>query len=183
MSRIDPEKITYKPLHDESVIARRIGELGAKISSDLKQEPVVVVVVLKGAFMFAADLVRHIKAPVSIDFIGVASYSGTSSTGTVRITHDLTADISGKNVIVVEDIIDTGRTLDYLMRMLDQRGPKTLRLCTLLNKPEAREIPVTVDYFGFEISNQFVIGYGLDLDQRWRELPFIAQVSATGPKV
>lgn len=176
MSRIDPEKIKYKPLYDEKAIAKRVEEIGAQISADINGEPLVIVVVLKGAFMFAADLARHIKAPVTIDFIGVASYSGTTSTGTVRITHDLTADIRGKNVVVIEDIIDTGRTLDYLMRMLKQRGPKTLKLCTLLNKPAAREIQVTVDYYGFEIENQFVIGYGLDLDQRWRELPFIAQV-------
>lgn len=176
MSSIDPEKITYKPLYSEADIVRRIANLGEQITADLKGEPVVVIVVLKGAFIFAADLVRKIKAPVKMDFIGLASYSGTKSTGTVRITHDLTADIQGKNVIVIEDIIDTGRTLDYLMRMLKQRGPKTLRLCTLLSKPEAREVEVTVDYFGFEISDQFVIGYGLDLDQRWRELPYIAQV-------
>jgi hypoxanthine phosphoribosyltransferase len=94
----------------------------------------------------------------------------------VRITHDLSVDISGKNVILVEDIIDTGRTLDYLLRILKERGPKSLRLCTLLDKPEAREVPVKVDYHGFSISNEFVIGYGLDLDQRYRELPFIAQV-------
>ena len=176
MSRIDPETIKFKPLYDEAAIAKRVQEIGQQISKDVNGEPVVLVVVLKGAFMFAADLARHIKAPVTIDFIGVASYSGTTSTGTVRITNDLSADIRGKNVVVIEDIIDTGRTLDYLMRMFKQRGPKSLRLCTLLNKPEAREIPVTVDYSGFEISNQFVIGYGLDLDQRWRELPYIAQV-------
>ena len=176
MSSIDPEKIKFKTLYSEADIANRIAVLGEQISSDLKGEPVVILVVLKGAFMFAADLVRAIKAPVKMDFIGVASYSGTKSTGTVRITHDLTADIVGKNVIVIEDIIDTGRTLDYIMRMLNQRGPKTLRLCTLLSKPEAREVEVDVDYYGFEISNQFVIGYGLDLDQRWRELPYIAQV-------
>ena len=126
--------------------------------------------------MFTADLVRAIKCPVIVDFIGCASYSGTRSTGTVRITHDLSTDIVGKNILLVEDIIDTGRTLDYLIRILKERNPKTLKLCTLLDKPAAREVPVNVDYFGFSISNEFVIGYGLDLDQRYRELPFIAQV-------
>jgi hypoxanthine phosphoribosyltransferase len=176
MGTINPETIKYQPLFDETAIRRRVAEIGAQIAADLNGEPVVVVGVLKGAFMFTADLVRAIKAPVVVDFIGCSSYSGTKSTGTVRITHDLSTEIAGKNVILVEDIIDTGRTLDYLLRMLSQRNPKSLKLCALLDKPEAREINVKVDYFGFKISNEFVIGYGLDLDQRYRELPFIAQV-------
>lgn len=176
MGGINPDKISFKPLHDEAEIKARVQDLGAKITKDLNGEPVVVIGVLKGAFMFTADLVRAIKSPVIVDFMGCASYSGTRSTGTVRITHDLSTDISGKNVILVEDIIDTGRTLDYLLRILKERSPKTLRLCTLLDKPEAREVPVKVDYHGFKISNEFVIGYGLDLDQRYRELPYIAQV-------
>jgi hypoxanthine phosphoribosyltransferase len=176
MSAINPETIRFKPLYDESQIKKRIVELGAQITKDLDGELVVVVGVLRGAFIFTADLVREIKVPVVVDFIGCASYSGTKSTGTVRITHDLATDIAGKNVILVEDIVDTGRTLDYLLRILAERRPKTLRLCTLLNKPEAREVPVSVDYQGFSIANEFVIGYGLDLDQRFRELPFIAQV-------
>jgi hypoxanthine phosphoribosyltransferase len=176
MGTINPDSIKFQPLFDEAAITRRVAELGSRITSDLNGEPVVIVGVLKGAFMFTADLVRAIKAPVIVDFIGCSSYSGTKSTGTVRITHDLSTEIAGKNVILVEDIIDTGRTLDYLLRMLSQRNPKSLRLCALLDKPEAREIDVKVDYFGFKISNEFVIGYGLDLDQRYRELPFIAQV-------
>ena len=175
---MNPEAITFKPLHDAATIRQRICEIGASISADLQGEPVTVVGVLKGAFIFTADLVREIKAPVTIDFIGCSSYVGTSSSGSVRITHDLSEDIRGRNVLLVEDIVDTGRTLDYLMRMLQQRGPKSLRLCTLLDKPAAREVQVKVDYKGFEISNEFVIGYGLDLDQRWRELPFIAQVKS-----
>ena len=176
MGSINPDTIKYKPLHDEAEIKKRVKELGAMITADLKGEPVVVIGVLKGAFMFTADLVRAINVPVIVDFIGCASYSGTKSTGTVRITHDLSTDVAGKNVLLVEDIVDTGRTLDYLLRILSQRGPKSLRLCALLNKPEAREVPIKVDYHGFSISNEFVIGYGLDLDQRYRELPFIAQV-------
>ncbi len=176
MGTIDPDKIKFKQLYTAEMIQKRIAELGKQITSDLKGEPVLFVSVLKGAFMFTADLVRSVSLPVTIDFIGVSSYQGTSSTGNVRITHDLSTDIRGKNIVVIEDIIDTGRTLDYLLRLLDQRGPKSIRLCTLLNKPEAREVEVKVDYFGFEISNQFVIGYGLDLDQRFRELPYIAQV-------
>lgn len=176
MTPVNPDTISFKPLHDEAEISKRVRELGEMITKDLKGEPVVIVGVLKGAFMFTADLVRAIKSPVVVDFIGCASYSGTKSTGTVRITHDLSTEIAGKNVILVEDIIDTGRTLDYLIRILKERSPKSLRLCTLLDKPEAREVPVKVDYYGFSISKEFVIGYGLDLDQRYRELPFIAQV-------
>lgn len=178
MSAIQPDAIKFSPLFSAADIQVRIAEMGKMITQDLKGEPVVVVSVLKGAFMFTADLIREIKAPLTVDFIGVSSYQGTSSTGNVRITHDLSADIRGKNVIVIEDIVDTGRTLDYLMRLLKQRSPKSLKLCALLNKPAAREVSVPVDYFGFEIANQFVIGYGLDLDQRWRELPYIAQVQA-----
>jgi hypoxanthine phosphoribosyltransferase len=176
MGGISPENVKFKPLYDESTIKNRVAQLGAMITNDLKGEPVVVVGVLKGAFMFTADLVRTIKSPVVVDFIGCSSYSGTKSTGTVRITHDLSTDITGKHVLLVEDIVDTGRTLDYLLRILSQRAPKSLRLCALLDKPEAREVPVKVDYYGFSIANEFVIGYGLDLDQRFRELPFIAQV-------
>jgi len=170
--------LNYKSLHSETEIAARVRELGSTITKDLKGEEVVVVAVLKGAFMFAADLVREIKVPVIVDFIGCASYNGTKTTGTVKITQDLSTDITDKNVLLVEDIVDTGRTLDYLVRILLERRPKSLRLCTLLNKPEAREVPVQVDYHGFSISNEFVIGYGLDLDQRYRELAYIAQVQS-----
>ena len=178
MSVVNLDNVKFKPLHDEAEIEKRVKQLGAEITKDLKGEPLVVVSVLKGAFMFTADLVREIKVPVVVDFIGCASYNGTQSTGTVRITQDLSTDITGKNILLVEDIVDTGRTLDYLLRILLQRSPKSIRLCTLLNKPEAREVPVQVDYFGFSISNEFVIGYGLDLDQRYRELPYIAQVQS-----
>ena len=176
MSDVNLDNVKFKALYDEAEIDKRVKQLGAEITKDLKGEPLVVVSVLKGAFMFTADLVREIKVPVVVDFIGCASYNGTQSTGTVRITQDLSTDITGKNILLVEDIVDTGRTLDYLLRILLQRSPKSIRLCTLLNKPEAREVPVKVDYFGFSISNEFVIGYGLDLDQRYRELPYIAQV-------
>ncbi|MCX6123177.1 MAG: hypoxanthine phosphoribosyltransferase [Proteobacteria bacterium] len=175
MSALD-RKLKFKPLQDEQAIRARIQELGEHITKDLAGETVIVVGVLKGAFMFTADLVRAIKSPVIVDFIGCASYSGTQSTGTVRITHDLSTDIAGQNVLLVEDIVDTGRTIDYLLRILKERAPKSLKVCALLNKPEAREVQVQVDYHGFSIANQFVIGYGLDLDQKYRELPYIAQV-------
>jgi hypoxanthine phosphoribosyltransferase len=172
------ETLQFKPLHDAAEIKLRITQLGETITRDLQGQELVVVVVLKGAFMFAADLVREIKTPVIVDFIGCASYNGTKTTGTVKITQDLSTDITDKNILLVEDIVDTGRTLDYLLRILSERRPKSLRLCTLLNKPEAREVDVQVDYYGFAISNEFVIGYGLDLDQKYRELPYIAQVQS-----
>jgi len=165
-----------RPLFDEGAIAKRIKELGEQITRDYAGESLLVVSVLKGAFIFTADLVRQIKAPVEIDFIGLASYEGTQSTGHVRITSDLSAKIEGRNVLLVEDIVDTGKTLDFLRDMFSLRNPKSLRVCSLLSKPEAHQMRTPVDYVGFEITREFVIGYGLDLDQRYRELPYIAQV-------
>jgi hypoxanthine phosphoribosyltransferase len=165
-----------RPLFDESTIARRIKELGEQITRDYGGEPVLVVSVLKGAFIFTADLVRQIKVPLEVDFIGLSSYEGTQSTGHVRITSDLSSKIEGRNVLLVEDIVDTGKTLDFLRDMFSLRKPKSLRVCTLLSKPEAHQMKTPVDYTGFEITREFVIGYGLDLDQRFRELPYIAQV-------
>lgn len=168
--------LDYKPLFDEKRIAARIKELGAKITADYHGEPLVCVGVLKGAFIFLADLVRAIQLPVTIQFIGVASYEGTKSTGHVQLTHDLTADIKDKHVLLVEDIIDTGHTIDYLLATLKVRGPKSLKVATFLSKPEAHDMHSILDYVGFEISREFVIGYGLDLDQYYRNLPFLGQV-------
>jgi hypoxanthine phosphoribosyltransferase len=173
------KELKYKPLFDEARIAARIKEMGAEITRDLGGESLVVVGVLKGAVIFLADLVRRIDLPMSIEFIGVASYSGTKSTGHVRLTHDLSADIKGKHVLLVEDIIDTGHTIDYLIDTLRVREPKSLRVATFLSKPEAHEMHNKLDYVGFEISREFVIGYGLDLDQRYRNMPFLAQVTQT----
>lgn len=168
--------VKYKKLFDEAKIAARIKEIGGQITRDLSGEPLVVVGVLKGAFIFLADLVRSIDLPTTVEFIGVASYSGTKSTGRVRLTLDLAADIKGKNVLLVEDIIDTGHTIDYLLDTLQVRQPKTLRVATFLSKPEAHAMHHRLDYVGFEISKEFVIGYGLDLDQYYRNLPFVGQV-------
>lgn len=165
-----------RPLFDEAVIAKRIKDLGDQITKDYAGEPLLVVSVLKGAFIFTADLVRQIKTPVEVDFIGLASYEGTQSSGHVRITSDLSAKIEGRHVLLVEDIVDTGKTLDFLRDMFSLRNPRSLRVCALLSKPEAHQMKTRVDYVGFEISREFVIGYGLDLDQRYRELPYIAQV-------
>jgi hypoxanthine phosphoribosyltransferase len=165
-----------RPLFDETALSNRIKELGAKIEQDFGNEPITVVGVLKGSFIFLSDLVRSIKNPMKIEFIGVSSYHGTESTGHVRITQDLTAEIRGKNVLLVEDIIDTGLTMDYLINTFKVREPKKLKICTLLSKPESHMMKTHVDYVGFEISNEFVIGYGLDLNGDYRNLPYIAQV-------
>jgi len=155
-------------------IATRIAEMGPEIRAHFGDEPIVCVGVLKGSFLFMADLVRTLDGPVRCEFLGVSSYQGTQSTGTVRISHDLTANIEGKNVLLVEDIVDTGLTLDYLIRTLSQRKPKRLAVATLLDKPSRRRVQVPVDWVGFEIPDAFVVGYGLDLDQIYRNLPYIA---------
>ncbi|MEY4630440.1 MAG: Hypoxanthine-guanine phosphoribosyltransferase [Pseudomonadota bacterium] len=169
----------FKPLFDEATLARRVAELGKEISAAIPAtdtEPLVVICILKGAFMFAADLVRHIKIPLEIDFMGLASYEGTKSSGEIKVTREIAARIEGRHVLVVEDIVDTGTTLDFLREQLTRKKPKSLRFCTLLSKPEAHQTKTAIEFVGFEISREFVIGYGLDLDQRYRELPYIAQV-------
>jgi len=170
------DKIKYNPLFDEAAIAKRVEELGKQITKDHAGEELVVVGVLKGSFIFVADLIRKIDLPIEVEFIGVSSYEGTKSTGEVRITSDLYSEIKGRNVLLVEDIVDTGRTIDFLLETLNVRGPKSLKICTLLSKPEAHVMKHEIDYVGFEITNEFVIGYGLDLDGKYREIPFIAQV-------
>jgi hypoxanthine phosphoribosyltransferase len=168
--------VQHATLFDAARIAARVKELGAAVTRDFGGEPLVCVGVLKGAFIFLADLVRAIELPVTLEFIGVASYSGTKSTGHVRLTHDLTADIKGKNVLLVEDIIDTGHTIDYLLDTLSVREPKALKVAAFLSKPEAHAMHHRIDYVGFEITREFVIGYGLDLDQYYRNLPYLGQV-------
>ncbi|MEQ1501691.1 MAG: hypoxanthine phosphoribosyltransferase, partial [Myxococcota bacterium] len=159
-------------LLDARSIAARIAELGVEIRGWYPPEATITVVgVLKGSFLFMADLVRSIDGPVACEFLGVSSYEGENSSGAVQITHDLRADIAGKHVLLVEDIVDTGLTLEYLRRMLGARGPASLRVVALLDKPSRRKVPVEVDRVGFEIPDLFVVGYGLDLDQLYRNLP------------
>ena len=163
-------------LSEEEVVAR-IKELGKKISEDYAGRDVHIVCVLKGATFFACELAKRITVPVTIDFMSVSSYGdATESSGVVKINKDLDSPIEGKNVIVVEDIVDTGRTLSYLLKMLNNRGPASLALCTLLDKPDRRLVEVAVDYEGFVIPDEFVVGYGLDYAQKYRNLPFIGVV-------
>ena len=161
-------------LIDEATVQGRVIELGAEISADYAGRDPLLVGVLKGAVFFMADLMRQLTEPCEIDFMAISSYgAATDSSGVVRILKDLDVNVAGRDVLVVEDIIDSGLTLSYLMRNLKARRPATLEVCALLTKPERREIDVPVRYVGFEIPNRFVIGYGLDFAERYRNLPYI----------
>jgi len=156
-------------------ISERVRELGKAVARDYAGKDLLLVGVLKGAVVFLADLMRAIDIPVSLDFIGVSSYGArTRSSGVVKITSDLSVSIEDRHVLIVEDIIDSGRTVNYLRRNLQTRRPRSLRLCALLDKAEAREEAVEIDYPGFRIPNQFVVGYGLDFGGLYRNLPYIA---------
>lgn len=169
-------------------VQARVAELGAQIDADYAGRDLLLVCILKGGVMFLVDLTRYLTIPHAIDFMAVSSYGAgvRESTGVVRIQMDLETNITGRHVLVVEDIIDSGRTLDYITRLLRTRLPASLRVCTLLDKTERREVPVPLDYVGFQIPNKFVFGYGLDLDEKYRNLPFIgvadpAALSASPP--
>ena len=161
----------------EEEVDRSIQEIGEQISKDNAAKQVHLVCVLKGGSFFLCELAKRITVPVSLDFMSVSSYGGdTKSSGVIKIVKDLDEPLRDKNVIVVEDIVDSGRTLSYLLDMLKARGPKSMALCTLLDKPDRRVIDVKVDYTGFQIPDEFVVGYGLDYDQRYRNLPYIGVV-------
>ena len=161
-------------LIEEEALQARIAELGRQLSADYEGRDLLLVGVLKGAVFFMADLMRHLTVPCEVDFMAISSYGvATDSSGVVRILKDLDLSIEGRHVLVVEDIIDSGLTLSYLTRTLEAREPASLEVCTLLTKPERREVDVPVRYVGFEIPNKFVIGYGLDFAERYRNLPFV----------
>ena len=156
-------------------LKRRVGELAAEVSRDYAGKSLVLVGVLKGAVFFVSDLMRSLEIPVEVDFMAVASYgSATRSSGVVRILKDLDAVIEGRDVLIVEDIVDSGLTLQYLLRNLAARNPSSLEVCALLVKPERRQVDLPIRYVGFEIPNRFAIGYGLDYDERYRNLPYVA---------
>lgn len=162
-------------LISEEKLQARIAELGAEISKDYEGKELVVLCVLKGGVMFMTDLVKHIEVPLKMEFMVVSSYGDAyKSSGLVKILKDLDEPIEGKHVLIVEDIIDSGRTLSYLKKMLGERKPESLKICTLLDKEEERIADVEVDYSGFKVGNEFVIGYGLDYKQYYRNLPYIA---------
>ena len=161
----------------EEEVDRRIQEIGEQVNRDYAGKQVHLICVLKGGAFFLCELAKRITVPVSLDFMSVSSYgSATKSSGVVRIVKDLDEPLKDKEVLVVEDIVDSGRTLSYLLEMLKDRGPKSVRLCTLLDKPERRVVDVHVDYTCFQIPDEFVVGYGLDYDQRYRNLPYIGVV-------
>jgi hypoxanthine phosphoribosyltransferase len=173
------QKFLKETLINETELQNRIAELGAQISADYAaSDNLLLVCILKGGVMFLCDLMRHISVPHEVDFMAARSYGAgvRASSGTVRIEMDVTASIAGRDVLVVEDIIDSGYTLRFVMDTLLARRPGTLKLCTLLNKASRREVDIAVDYVGFEIENKFVFGYGLDLDEKYRNLPFIGVV-------
>lgn len=162
-------------LSEEEVDAR-IRELGAQISKDYAGKHLHMICVLKGGSFFMCELAKRVTVPVSIDFMSVSSYGGTESSGLVRIVQDLTEPIENRQVLIVEDIVDSGRTLSYLVEMLNDRKAENVKICTLLDKPERRVMDVNVDYVGFSIPDEFVVGYGLDYDQKYRTLPYIGAV-------
>jgi hypoxanthine phosphoribosyltransferase len=174
VSATELERAVVDVLIDEESLQARIRELGEEISADYAGKDLLLVGVLKGAVFFMSDLMRHLTIPCEIDFMAISSYGdATDSSGVVRILKDLDINIEGRDVLVVEDIIDSGLTLSYLMRNLEAREPASLEICALLTKPDRREIEVPVRYVGFEIPNRFVIGYGLDFAERYRNLPYV----------
>lgn len=163
-----------KILFSEEQLQKKVQELGARISSDYRDKNLVVVGILKGAVVFLADLMREIKVPLELDFMAVSSYGmSTHASGVVRILKDLEKDIVGKDVLIIEDIVDTGLTLSYLTDNLWARNPASLKICTLLDKPSRRKVALNPDYMGYNIPNEFVVGYGLDFGGRYRNLPYI----------
>ena len=162
------------PLFNQDELQNRIKELGQEITNDYQDRDVTVIGILNGCFLFFADLVRHIELPIVCDFLGLSSYgSSTQSSGVVAITKDLNGPIKDRHILIVEDIVDTGLTVSYLLRNLQTRHPASIKICSLLSKPSRRKTQVPIDYLGFTIEDHFVVGYGLDFDGRYRNLPYI----------
>ena len=175
MSKADNAKISVYLTEEQ--VNKRIAEIGAQLTEKFKGESVYLICILRGSIFFTTELAKRIDLPMEIDFMSVSSYGAeTVSSGVINIKKDLDGEIEGKNVIVVEDIIDSGNTLSRLLQLFKSRNPKTLTLCTLLDKPARRETQVEVDYTGFEVPDKFIVGYGLDWDQRHRNLPYIGIV-------
>lgn len=160
-------------LVSEEAIRAKVHALGQRISQDYEGQELLLIGLLRGAIVFLSDLMRDIQIPVRLDFIGISSYGVSTDSGAVRLVMDLETDIAGRHVLVVEDIVDTGKTLSYLVENLKARQPASLRICALLDKPGRRQVPITVDYVGFEIPDKFVVGYGLDFAEGYRNLPFV----------
>jgi len=167
-----------KVLYDEEQVAAKVSELGAMISRDYDGKDLLMISVLKGAFVFMADLIREITVPLRMDFMMVSSYGpGVKTSGVVKILKDLDSPVEGRDVLVVEDILDSGKTLSYINTVLRARSPKSIRLVTLLDKPTRRQAEITPDYVGFTIPDEFVVGYGLDWDEKYRNLPYVGVIN------
>lgn len=165
-----------KELISEDAIQQRVRELGQLISADYEGRKILMVVLLRGSFIFAADLVRVLEPDTVIDFMVVSSYEGEESSGEVRILKDLAESVHNRDILIVEDIVDTGLTLNKILQLLESRSPRSVATCSFLNKPSRRLQPVEIRYIGFEVDDQFVVGYGLDFDQKYRQLPFIGEI-------
>ena len=168
--------LQIKPYITEEQLQKKVSEIGAEITKKFKGQQVVAVCVLKGSFIFYSDLIREVNADINCEFFGVSSYHGSTSSGEVKVTLDLASPIEGKHVLLVEDIVDTGITMNYLKNSILSRKPASLTTIALLEKPEALKVPCKLDYVGFQIANEFVVGYGLDYQGYYRNLPFIGQV-------
>jgi hypoxanthine phosphoribosyltransferase len=169
------EGIFGKPIVTQEDMRTRIRELGRQITADYLQQDLVMIGILKGAFAFYADLARAIRLPLRVDFLLVSRYAGKpKAAGRIKVLTELTEDIAGRDVLIVEDIVDSGRTVQHLRKLLGSKKPKSIKVCALLNKPDRRRVDVAVDYVGFNIPNHFVIGYGLDYHQKYRNLPYLA---------
>lgn len=160
----------------EEQIQKRVAELGKQISNDYKDSIPVVICMLKGAVVFFADIVRNLKSPLYMDFARLSSYHGGIKRGEMELVNNVTCDIKGKDVLVVEDIVDSGKTLSYFCKLLKEREPKSVKICAFLDKKESRQVPLDVDYFAFDVPCGFVIGYGLDYAEQYRELPYLAEI-------
>ena len=175
------ERIFGRPIVTQEEMRARIKELGKQIATDYAGKDLVLVGVLKGAYAFYADLARAIRIPMRVDFLIVTSYGGQSKTsGKVKVITELTEDVKGKDVLLVEDIVDSGLTVQYLTKTLAKHKPRSIKVCTLLSKPERRTIDVPLDYVGFKIPNKYVVGYGLDYQQKYRNLPYLAELNVEG---
>lgn len=177
------ERIFGRPIVTQEQMRNRIRDLGRQIAEDYADRDLILVGILKGAFAFYADLARAIRLPLRVDFLVVSSYgSGSKSGGKVKVVTELTEDIAGRDVLLVEDIVDSGLTVQHLVKTLSKRKPKSIKVCALLSKPDRRQVDVTVDYIGFEIPNQYVVGYGLDYQQKYRNLPYLAVLDKVDDK-
>ena len=174
---MNPKSLQLSTYISEETLQKKVAEIGAILTDKFKGKKVTAICVLKGSFVFYSDLIRHINTDITCEFFGVSSYhGGTTSSGEVKVTLDLSSAIEGQHVILVEDIVDTGLTMNYLKKSIESRNPASLTTVTLLEKPEALKVPCKLDYVGFKITNEFVVGYGLDYQGFYRNLPYIAQV-------